>query len=179
MRTVTECLGVWTWRLDFSSAVTSLNVYQRDVESSLAAFSKITFYNHIMQHIPTNIQLRQRSKLLEIAFVSGESFVFPCEYLRVYSPSAEVRGHGGGQDVLQIGKEQVNIIAIEPVGQYAVKLVFDDGHDSGLYSWDWLFELGCEQHKKWRSYLARLHSEEGGGYQREPQENDKYCEPVL
>ena len=79
-----------------------------------------------------------------------------CEYLRVHSPSAEVAGHGPGQEVLQVGKEDVNITAIEPVGNYAVKLVFDDNHDSGLYSFQYLYELGAEQEQKWTVYLERL-----------------------
>jgi DUF971 family protein len=91
-----------------------------------------------------------------VCFDDGARFSLPCEYLRVFSPSAEVRGHGPGQEVLQLGKEQVNIRAIEPVGMYAVKLVFDDGHDSGLYSWEYLYELGEEQDEKWQDYLQRL-----------------------
>jgi DUF971 family protein len=90
------------------------------------------------EHIPTDILLHQRSRVLELAFADGERFNLSCEYLRVHSPSAEVRGHGPGQGVLQTGKEHVAITAIEPVGNYAVKLVFDDGHDTGLYTWEWL-----------------------------------------
>ena len=105
---------------------------------------------------PTDIKLRTRSRLLEITFDDGSHYELPFEYLRVHSPSAEVRGHGAGQEVLQSGKRAVAITAIEPVGQYAVKLVFDDGHDSGLYSWDYLYELGCLQADNWRTYLARL-----------------------
>ena len=85
---------------------------------------------------PTEIQLHQKSRMLEIAFDDGEHFELSCEYLRVYSPSAEVMGHGPGQEVLQIGKDDVNITAIEPVGNYAINLVFDDHHDAGLYSWE-------------------------------------------
>lgn len=112
---------------------------------------------------PTDITLHQSSRVLEISFDDGNTFKLPCEYLRVYSPSAEVRGHGPGQEVLQIGKEQVNINAIEPIGHYALKLVFDDGHDSGLYSWDMLHDLGLNQARYWQDYLDRL---KAAGYQR-------------
>ena len=105
---------------------------------------------------PTDIKLHRASKVLEIAFDSGARFKLPCEYLRVYSPSAEVRGHGPGQEVLQVGKENVNITAIEPVGHYAVKLYFDDGHNTGIYSWDWLYRLGVEHEARWRDYLTQL-----------------------
>ncbi|MEZ5592264.1 MAG: DUF971 domain-containing protein [Gammaproteobacteria bacterium] len=105
---------------------------------------------------PTELKLHQVSRMLEISFDDGQSFNLPCEYLRVFSPSAEVRGHGPGQEVLQTGKENVNIKAIEPVGNYAVKLVFDDGHDSGIYSWQYLYELGLEHEQNWQDYLARL-----------------------
>jgi DUF971 family protein len=105
---------------------------------------------------PTDIRLHQLSRKLEISFDDGAHFSLPCEYLRVYSPSAEVRGHGPGQEVLQTGKEEVNIVGIEPVGMYAVKLTFSDGHDTGLYSWDYLYDLGVSQEKLWQSYLARL-----------------------
>lgn len=110
--------------------------------------------------IPTDIRLHQRSRLLEVHFSDGERFELPCEYLRVYSPSAEVRGHGEGQEVLQTGKREVNITAVEPVGHYAVKLVFSDGHDSGLYSWDYLYQLGARYEPLWAEYLRRL--EEAG-----------------
>ncbi len=105
---------------------------------------------------PTDIRLHQKSRVLEILFDDGAGFRLPCEYLRVYSPSAEVRGHGPGQEVLQLGKENVNIRAIEPVGSYAVKLVFDDGHDTGLYSWELLYKLGVRQDELWAEYLDRL-----------------------
>jgi DUF971 family protein len=117
------------------------------------------------QNIPTDILLHQRSRVLEIAFANGSRYRLPCEYLRVYSPSAEVRGHGPGQGVLQTGKEEVNITAIEPVGNYAVKLVFDDGHDTGLYTWDYLDQLGRNQDGNWRDYLAALAE---AGYERKP-----------
>jgi DUF971 family protein len=112
---------------------------------------------------PTDIRLRRASRALEVAFDDGTRFTLPCEYLRVYSPSAEVRGHGPGQEVLQVGKENVNITAVEPVGNYAVKLYFDDGHNTGIYSWDWLYKLGAQQEAKWREYLQRLAE---AGYQR-------------
>ncbi|PWV64859.1 gamma-butyrobetaine hydroxylase-like domain-containing protein [Plasticicumulans acidivorans] len=105
---------------------------------------------------PTDIKLHQLSRMLEVSFEDGAHFTLPCEYLRVYSPSAEVRGHGPGQETLQLGKEDVNIVDIQPVGHYAVKLVFSDGHDSGLYSWDILYELGRDQQANWQTYLDRL-----------------------
>jgi DUF971 family protein len=105
---------------------------------------------------PTSIKLRTRSRLLEVTFDDGTRFELPFEYLRVYSPSAEVRGHGPGQETLQLGKHDVGIKAVEPVGNYAVKLVFDDGHDTGLYSWSYLLELGREREQKWQNYLGRL-----------------------
>lgn len=105
---------------------------------------------------PTDIRLHQLSRRLEISFDDGAQFSLPCEYLRVYSPSAEVRGHGAGQEVLQTGKEEVNIVGIEPVGLYAVKLTFSDAHDTGLYSWDYLYDLGVNQQALWQSYLDRL-----------------------
>jgi DUF971 family protein len=105
---------------------------------------------------PTDLKLHQISRVLEIRFEDGAHFELPCEYLRVFSPSAEVRGHGPGQEVLQVCKEDVKITAIEPVGNYAVKLVFDDGHDSGLYSWGILYELGANKESNWEGYLKRL-----------------------
>jgi DUF971 family protein len=114
---------------------------------------------------PTEIKLHQKSRILEIAFDDGKRFELPCEYLRVFSPSAEVRGHGPGQEVLQVGKREVGIKAIEPVGVYAVKLAFSDGHDTGLYSWEYLYELGEKQESSWKSYLARM---EQAGASRDP-----------
>jgi len=105
---------------------------------------------------PTEIKFHQQSRLLAVTFITGEMFNLPCEYLRVFSPSAEVRGHGGGELVLVSGKENVTINAIEPVGQYAVRLRFDDGHDTGLYSWGVLYDLGKNQADNWDHYLARL-----------------------
>ena len=105
--------------------------------------------------VATEIRLRRASRVLEVSFDDGSRFQLPFEYLRVYSPSAEVKGHGPGQEVLVRGKQQVGIRAVEPVGQYAVKLVFDDGHDTGLYTWKYLHELGREQDVKWARYLER------------------------
>jgi len=116
---------------------------------------------------PTNITLNQKSRELLIEWPDGESHTMTCEYLRVHSPSAEVRGHGPGQEKLQVGKEEVNITAIEPVGHYAVKLVFDDNHDSGLYDWNLLYDLGKHQAHYWQAYLAKLAEQ---GYQRQAPE---------
>ena len=115
--------------------------------------------------IATELRLRRASRLLEVSFADGSRFELPFEYLRVHSPSAEVKGHGPGQEVLVLGKEQVGITAIEPVGQYAVKLVFDDGHDTGLYTWRYLRELGAGFEERWARYLKRL---DGIGYERKP-----------
>lgn len=106
--------------------------------------------------IPTEIRLHQKSRALEIRFDDGVHARLSCELLRVYSPSAEVRGHGKGQQVLQLGKENVNISQVEPVGMYAVKLCFDDGHDSGLYTWDYLHHLALNHQAMWQDYLAEL-----------------------
>jgi DUF971 family protein len=105
---------------------------------------------------PVEIRLRTRSRVLEVAFEDGARYLLPFEYLRVFSPSAEVKGHGPGQEVLVMGKQDVGIRAVEPVGQYAVKLVFDDGHDSGLYSWKYLRELGDRHQENWAKYQARV-----------------------
>lgn len=106
--------------------------------------------------VPLEIRLHQQSRLLEVVFNDGARWQFPCEYLRVFSPSAEVRGHSPEQAVLQTGKCNVNIAAIEPVGHYAVKLIFDDGHDSGLFTWAYLHELGRNFDGNWQDYLQRL-----------------------
>lgn len=105
---------------------------------------------------PTEINFHKMSRMLELKFSDGAHFQLPAEYLRVYSPSAEVQGHGPGQEVLQIGKEDVNINQLEPVGHYAVNLMFDDNHDTGIYSWEYLYQLGAHYDKKWQSYLDRL-----------------------
>ncbi|MHB1948788.1 MAG: gamma-butyrobetaine hydroxylase family protein [Gammaproteobacteria bacterium] len=106
--------------------------------------------------IPTEIILHKKSRTLEVVFSADERFVLPCEYLRVYSPSAEVRGHGVGNEKLVVGKEHVNILSIEPVGNYAIKPIFSDGHQSGIYSWKTLYELGVDQEKNWQKYLDRV-----------------------
>jgi DUF971 family protein len=106
--------------------------------------------------LPTDIVLHTQSRILEVAFDNGARYRFPFEFLRVYSPSAEVRGHGKGQETLQTGKRDVVLQQVEPVGNYALKLVFSDGHDSGLYSWDYLVEIGESQDDLWQDYLDRL-----------------------
>lgn len=113
---------------------------------------------------PTEIRLRRESRLLVVSFDDGSEFSFSFEYLRVHSPSAEVVGHGPGQETLQTGKENVAITSIDPVGHYAVRLVFDDGHDTGLYSFTYLRELGRNMEANWRAYLDRLAA---AGYARE------------
>ena len=105
---------------------------------------------------PTEVRLRTRSRVLEVAYGPDERYELPFEYLRVYSPSAEVRGHGPGQETLQLGKHEVGVKAVEPVGRYAVRIVFDDGHDTGLYTWGYLRELGRTREEKWQRYLERL-----------------------
>ena len=108
------------------------------------------------ERVPSEIKLHQRSRVLEVSFSDGRSFRLPYELLRVYSPSAEVRGHGPGQEVLQTGKREVDIASLEPVGSYAVQPTFSDGHATGIYSWDYLYHLGEEQERLWKEYLARL-----------------------
>ncbi|MFN3984670.1 MAG: gamma-butyrobetaine hydroxylase-like domain-containing protein [Rhodocyclaceae bacterium] len=115
--------------------------------------------------VPTGITLHRKSRVLEIVFNNGRTFSLPFEFLRVYSPSAEVRGHGPGQEVLQVGKRDVDMLGLEPVGNYAVKPTFSDGHDSGLYSWDYLYMLGERQEALWRDYLQQL---EAAGASRDP-----------
>ena len=105
---------------------------------------------------PTEIKLHQTSRVLEIAFADGRTFKLPYEYLRVYSPSAEVRGHGPGQETLQTGKREVTIDEVETVGHYAIRPKFSDGHDTGIYSWDYLYGLGDEQDELWQRYVDRL-----------------------
>jgi DUF971 family protein len=114
---------------------------------------------------PTEITLHAASRVLEIAFDDGRVFRLPFEFLRVYSPSAEVRGHGPGQETLQVGKRDVTILELEPVGHYAVRPTFSDGHDSGIYSWRYLYELGIDQERLWAEYLAQL---EAAGASRDP-----------
>jgi len=114
---------------------------------------------------PTEITLHQKSRVLEIAFSDGSRFELPFELLRVYSPSAEVRGHGPGQEVLQTGKKEIEIVALEPVGSYAVQPKFSDGHATGIYSWEFLHELGSNRAQLWQAYLERL---KAAGARREP-----------
>ena len=114
---------------------------------------------------PTEIKLHQVSKILELTFEDGHTYKLPYEFLRVYSPSAEVRGHGPGQETLQVGKRDVAITALEPVGHYAIRPTFSDGHDSGIYSWDYLYDLGVRQEELWQRYLAGL---EAAGASRDP-----------
>jgi DUF971 family protein len=118
------------------------------------------------KHTPTQIKLHQKSRQMEISFADGKHFELSYEFLRVYSPSAEVRGHG--PEVLQVGKKDVDITAIEPVGSYAVQPRFSDGHDSGLYSWDYLYELGMDHDQLWQQYLQRM---QAAGASREPSLN--------
>jgi len=118
---------------------------------------------------PIDIKLHQASRLLEIQFDNGTECLLSCEFLRVYSPSAEVRGHGIGQEVLQVGKEDVNITSIEPVGHYAIKIGFSDGHDTGLYSWDYLYYLAQRYESLWMDYIAKL---EAAGHTRKVNQQD-------
>ncbi len=121
-----------------------------------------------MDYTPTEIRLQKKSRQVVIAFDNGDRFELSFEYLRVNSPSAEVKGHGPGQEVLQTGKENVQVMAIEPIGHYAVRLVFDDGHDTGLYTWKYLYELGTARDSNWQAYLDRL---KAAGYARQPAAN--------
>jgi DUF971 family protein len=106
--------------------------------------------------LPTEIKLHQASRVLELVFADGRTFRLPYEFLRVHSPSAEVRGHGPGQEILQIGKRDVTIKDVEPVGHYALRPTFSDGHDTGIYSWDYLYDLGARQDELWQRYLQRM-----------------------
>lgn len=105
---------------------------------------------------PTSVRLRKLSNVLELSYADGRCFSLPAEFLRVYSPSADVKGHGKGQEVLQYGKRQVQLASVTPVGHYGVQLAFDDGHNTGIYAWDYLYRLGSEQDKLWQDYLQRL-----------------------
>src|SRR6202043_2251400 len=118
--------------------------------------------------VPTEIKLHQASRVMELSFADGASFRLPYEFLRVYSPSAEVRGHGPGQETLQVGKRDVTIAEVEAVGHYAIRPKFSDGHDTGIYSWDYLHELGERQEPMWQQYLERLRA---AGASREPDAN--------
>jgi len=119
------------------------------------------------QPTPTEIKLLQKTRVLEISFDTGEHFTLSCEYLRVFSPSAEVRGHGAAEGVLVTDKKNINIIGIDPIGNYAIKLIFDDGHQTGIYSWKILYELGINQETNWQRYYERLAAT---GKNREPTE---------
>ena len=118
--------------------------------------------------IPTEIKLHQASRAMELSFADGTSFRMTYEYLRVYSPSAEVRGHGPGQETLQVGKREVTIAEVEPIGHYAIRPKLSDGHDTGIYSWDYLHDLGARQEELWQRYLARLAA---AGASRDPDPN--------
>ena len=107
---------------------------------------------------PTELSLHQKSRVLEISYADGERFELSYEFLRVHSPSAEVQGHGPGQGVLQVGKEDVMILSIEPVGSYAIQPAFDDGHSTGIYSWETLYDMGKNRDKYWQKYLQKLDS---------------------
>lgn len=124
-------------------------------------------YTQPCNALPTEIKLHQVSRILEVHFDDGRVFMLPCEYLRVYTPSAEALGHAPGQEILQTGKEDVTIRDIHPVGNYAICPIFSDGHDSGIYTWDLLYKLGADYDSLWASYLERLAA---AGYpRREPQ----------
>lgn len=116
--------------------------------------------------VPIGIELHRQSKTLDLKYANDENYTLACEYLRVYSPSAEVRGHGEGQETLQVGKINVTITNIQPVGNYAIQLTFSDGHDTGLYSWEYLYELCTQQQQYWEDYLRRLHE---AGASRDPE----------
>ena len=125
--------------------------------------------------IPTEIKLHQASRLMELSFADGTNFRLPYEFLRVYSPSADVRGHGPGQETLQVGKREVTIAELEQVGHYAVRPKFSDGHDTGIYSWDYLYDLGERQDELWQRYLARLAA---AGASRDPDPNASAPSPA-
>ncbi len=120
---------------------------------------------HPSRHRPLEIRLKSREKALEIDFDDGKSVVLPAELLRVESPSAEVQGHGAGQKKAVPGRRHVGIMSVEPVGNYAIRIVFDDLHDTGIYSWNYLYELGCDRESVWQAYLDRLEAE---GLTRDP-----------
>jgi len=109
-----------------------------------------------MSQAPVGVRLRTKTATLELTYADGRVFSLPAEFLRVYSPSAEVKGHGVGQQVLQTGKSEVRLSGIESTGRYGVRLIFDDGHDTGIYSWEYLYELCVHQEAKWQDYLVRL-----------------------
>lgn len=115
--------------------------------------------------VPSNINYRKSANMLELSYADGTKLELEAELLRVYSPSAEVRGHGAGQETLQTGKKEVRVLDIQPSGSYAIKICFDDGHDSGLYAWEYLYELGRHKEAFWKDYLRRM---EEAGASREP-----------
>ena len=121
------------------------------------------WYRKRMEPVPVEIRLRKKSRQLSLTYSDDSQFDLSFEYLRVHSPSAEVRGHGEGQEILQLAKENVLVTAVEPVGHYAVRLIFDDGHDSGLYTWKYLHDLGLNHDARWSAYLDRL---KAAGYAR-------------
>ena len=121
---------------------------------------------------PTALTVHGASRVLEVQYADGATFRLPFELLRVYSPSAEVQGHGPGQEVLQTGKREVGIVAVEPVGNYAIKPIFSDGHESGLFSWQYLYELGSRQDELWQDYLDRL---QAAGVERDQPMAPKGC----
>lgn len=125
--------------------------------------------------IPIEIKLHQTSRAMELTFADGTTFRMPYEYLRVYSPSAEVRGHGPGQETLQTGQRDVTIVEVEPVGHYAIRPKFSDGHDTGIYSWEYLYDLGKRQQELWQRYLARLAA---AGASRDPDPNAPTSAPA-
>ncbi len=127
--------------------------------------------------MPTEITVRSASRILEIVFNDGRCFRFPFEFLRVFSPSAEVRGHGPGQERLQVGKRDVTITSLDTVGHYALQPLFSDGHDTGLYSWDYLYELGIHQDARWEDYLRRI--ADAGASRDEPAPDDARAPEVC
>jgi DUF971 family protein len=125
--------------------------------------------------IPIEVRLHQTSRILELTFADGSSFRLPYELLRVYSPSAEVRGHGPGQETLQVGKREVTITEVEAVGHYAIRPKFSDGHDTGIYSWEYLYDLGTRQEELWQRYVERM---EAAGASRDPDPNPSPPRPA-
>ncbi len=121
-----------------------------------------------IENVPSLIKLHQEIALLEVSFAGGQSYMLPCEYLRVFSPSAEVRGHGGGAISFEAGKRFVNIKAVDSVGNYAIKIQFDDGHSSGIYTWEMLYDLGMNQAAYWERYIDGLKED---GKERDPVKN--------
>ena len=122
-----------------------------------------------MDSVPVEIRLRKKSRQLSLVYADDSQFDLSFEFLRVHSPSADVKGHGPGQEVLQTDKELVRISSIEPVGHYAIRLIFDDGHNTGLYTWKYLYELATQKDERWATYLDRL---QAAGYARKHCEND-------